>query len=582
MRQRTLSSSVFSASEDDQGLSSASEDYNSRDVSFTSNENSFDVLSLTSSDTSSVSAASSTSKWSFFSVANLTRVASVDDNTLKSISEEGSNNEESSEDDDMTATPLADRFETIFYSDDDSTIGENKTKLAKSKRKLLSIFGVAALSRRKQVYPEDGLNALDPASKQENSSEEERNSDAKAQPWWMFGLSAASHHDNATDREAGAKTVASSSNQEESNEEGENSNAKEQPWWMFGLSAPSRNDYRTDEEQPEIPITAPSVITMSSGIEQTRRIEQKKKMASWVIPMIVFFLVALVLIIVGVFLSLPSQSTPSDSLKLNETYSSNSTLSPTPNRLPSPSPINVIQPRPTLVINKKPTPAPSTVESTLVTTKPTPTSSTAKPTTYPTTSPTKCTACSDNPNDFMQGQDEKCSPNHIMMGTKCNKNEVWTVMRYCQASCYTAGYGYEGDFCCPVSYSPTTLSPTTLSPTTTTPTRAPTARPQTKPDSFFEMEWIPSTIASPPRVPPPPNTLSPSSFPTEPRSYSRDACIECSDTPNFYMQDMGEECALDHLLIQRKCNRNDRWREYKFCQATCYHSGFGYEGDLCC
>lgn len=132
---------------------------------------------------------------------------------------------------------------------------------------------------------------------------------------------------------------------------------------------------------------------------------------------------------------------------------------------------------------------------------------------------TNCTACSDNPYPFMRIAGEECAPDHLMVGTKCNKNLLWSRKKYCQKSCFTAGYGYEGDDCCQ-------------------PERTP-------PDT-------PST------------------------------CTICDDEPNPFMRIAGEECSPDHEMIETKCNKNLLWSRKKYCRASCYIAGYGYQGDFCC
>lgn len=87
----------------------------------------------------------------------------------------------------------------------------------------------------------------------------------------------------------------------------------------------------------------------------------------------------------------------------------------------------------------------------------------------------------------------------------------------------------------------------------------------------------PAPTATPvPTISPAPTTLEPTtSKPT------RD-CMECTDIGNVWMQSQGEECHPSHYFINRKCIKNKTWRKNKYCQHTCYHAGFGYEGDDCC
>merc|ERR1712154_12757 len=69
-------------------------------------------------------------------------------------------------------------------------------------------------------------------------------------------------------------------------------------------------------------------------------------------------------------------------------------------------------------------------------------------------------------------------------------------------------------------------------------------------------------------------TNAPSSSPTLP------TCIVCDDVPTGNMIDRGETCE-EANNIDNKCAK-DNWINKKFCQLTCYNTGNGYEGDVCC
>jgi len=84
-------------------------------------------------------------------------------------------------------------------------------------------------------------------------------------------------------------------------------------------------------------------------------------------------------------------------------------------------------------------------------------------------------------------------------------------------------------------------------------------------------------------------TLFPSLFPsTQPPSYMSSpeptvvGCIECADEGNSWMRDQNIACHPDYILMKTKCNRNQVWRREKPCQYTCYITGSGYDGDVCC
>jgi len=59
-----------------------------------------------------------------------------------------------------------------------------------------------------------------------------------------------------------------------------------------------------------------------------------------------------------------------------------------------------------------------------------------------------CTICTDEPTPGMIAKGKMCSEQPNAMKTRCNKKRSWTEAKFCQASCYEAGNGYEGDECC--------------------------------------------------------------------------------------------------------------------------------------
>jgi len=59
-----------------------------------------------------------------------------------------------------------------------------------------------------------------------------------------------------------------------------------------------------------------------------------------------------------------------------------------------------------------------------------------------------CTICTDEPTPGMIAKGKMCSQRQNFLKTKCNKKRSWTEAKFCQASCYEAGNGYEGDECC--------------------------------------------------------------------------------------------------------------------------------------
>ena len=62
-------------------------------------------------------------------------------------------------------------------------------------------------------------------------------------------------------------------------------------------------------------------------------------------------------------------------------------------------------------------------------------------------------ACTDTPTSWMEKQDPPLTCAGWSYGIKkeCNKNADWNVSKYCQQSCYAAGFGYEGDSCVPAT-----------------------------------------------------------------------------------------------------------------------------------
>jgi len=59
-----------------------------------------------------------------------------------------------------------------------------------------------------------------------------------------------------------------------------------------------------------------------------------------------------------------------------------------------------------------------------------------------------CTICTDEPTPNMIAKGKMCSEQPNAMKSRCNKKRSWTEAKFCQASCYEAGNGYEGDECC--------------------------------------------------------------------------------------------------------------------------------------
>jgi len=69
---------------------------------------------------------------------------------------------------------------------------------------------------------------------------------------------------------------------------------------------------------------------------------------------------------------------------------------------------------------------------------------------FPTSSPTEpvaCIECDDIPTSSMVSNSLSCLDVYHKMEVRCVKDN-WMENKYCQLSCYNAGYGYEGDMCC--------------------------------------------------------------------------------------------------------------------------------------
>jgi hypothetical protein len=60
------------------------------------------------------------------------------------------------------------------------------------------------------------------------------------------------------------------------------------------------------------------------------------------------------------------------------------------------------------------------------------------------------------------------------------------------------------------------------------------------------------------------------------------ACTRCLDVRDSYMERTGETCANWAWGLANRCNRWPAWREAKTCQLSCFRSGSGYDGDICC
>ena len=59
-----------------------------------------------------------------------------------------------------------------------------------------------------------------------------------------------------------------------------------------------------------------------------------------------------------------------------------------------------------------------------------------------------CTKCSNEPTQFMTNNGQTCAGHSNSIERNCYENDNWRVKQFCQQSCFDAGRGYEGVFCC--------------------------------------------------------------------------------------------------------------------------------------
>jgi len=58
-----------------------------------------------------------------------------------------------------------------------------------------------------------------------------------------------------------------------------------------------------------------------------------------------------------------------------------------------------------------------------------------------------CIICDDVETTWMTNNGKDCTTSDLI-DSKCNKDTQWIANKFCQLSCYNAGYGYPGDVCC--------------------------------------------------------------------------------------------------------------------------------------
>eukprot|EP00985_Skeletonema_marinoi_P007636 scaffold3378_cov174-Skeletonema_marinoi.AAC.1 len=59
-----------------------------------------------------------------------------------------------------------------------------------------------------------------------------------------------------------------------------------------------------------------------------------------------------------------------------------------------------------------------------------------------------CTKCLNEPNQSMTNNGQTCAGHSNSIERNCYENDNWRVKQFCQQSCFDAGRGYEGVFCC--------------------------------------------------------------------------------------------------------------------------------------
>jgi hypothetical protein len=130
----------------------------------------------------------------------------------------------------------------------------------------------------------------------------------------------------------------------------------------------------------------------------------------------------------------------------------------TPTAFPTDGPTRFPSAAPT---SRPPTPVPTRSPTAPPTSGPTgsPTRSpTTPPTKEPTTAPTKvpsvqpvvptCTPCTDVAPLWMVESGKTCATAPRSIQTGCNADATWIRKTFCQQTCYEAGRGYVGDWCC--------------------------------------------------------------------------------------------------------------------------------------
>jgi len=220
---------------------------------------------------------------------------------------------------------------------------------------------------------------------------------------------------------------------------------------------------------------------------------------------------------------------------------------PPPTKRPSPPP------------SPKPTPKPTTVPTALPTKEPT-SDPTANPTRLTSPTPTVKTGCYSN--NF-----KDCLPESYLPFQYCNT--VW-LPDGAQQDCIALWGDCSNDetSCCGEDTVCFKDGPHTAC----VPKQVETSSPTSKPTQV--------KTSSPTSNPTQAKTSSPTSKPTQTPTTS---CTICDDIETPWMIDNGFDCAVNNEnRMNKKCKNDAKWTEKGWCRLSCYKSGNGYPGDVCC
>jgi len=192
---------------------------------------------------------------------------------------------------------------------------------------------------------------------------------------------------------------------------------------------------------------------------------------------------------------------------------------------------------------------------------------------------------------------EEQKPSYI--GQQCQKDS-WKKNKYCQQSCYDAGHGYEGDFCtlttphCSNAAAPWMVKKGR----TCEQSKASFLGVQCKKDSWkknkycqqscfdagygYEGDACPGAESTPAPTPEPTPVLTPMPTPTPtPEPTPGPMQTSCSNTATPWMATNGKACEqYKASWLAQQCKK-DSWKKNKYCQQSCFDAGHGYAGDSC-